>query len=102
MKNSEQNQSRQILKRPKPKKDPKHLQRVRELGCIICQSPANAHHIRAGNGLSQKASDYETIPLCHFHHQGKEGIHTVGTRVWQMRFGTEIDLLEKTRRLLND
>lgn len=100
MKISPSNPLRQNLKQPKRLKNANHLQKVRELGCIICKSPASAHHIRNGQGMGQKASDYETIPLCHYHHQGKEGIHVCGTKVWQMRFGTELELLEKTRDLL--
>lgn len=78
-------------------KDPKHLDRVRELGCCICGThPASAHHIRHGQGMSQKADDHEAIPLCHYHHQGPQGIHTLGTRTWQARYGTEEKLLEYT------
>jgi hypothetical protein len=62
------------------KRDKDHLARVRALGCCICSGSASAHHIRTGQGMGQKASDYETIPLCHYHHQGSEGIHTLGTK----------------------
>lgn len=85
-------------------RSPRLLQRVRELGCIVknCGSPANAHHIRDGQGTSQKAGDDEAIPVCHYHHQGEEGIHTLGTRVWQAKYGTERDLLEKTKSMLGE
>jgi hypothetical protein len=78
----------------------RHLSRVVSLGCIICGNHANAHHIRSGNGMSQKASDFETVPLCHHHHQGSEGIHTLGTKAWQARYGSERELLEQTRSAL--
>lgn len=78
-------------------KDKKHLQKVRELGCCICGAkPAHAHHIREGQGMGQKASDYESIPLCWYHHQGPQGIHHMGTRAWQERYGREEKLLEVT------
>ena len=74
--------------------------RVAELGCIICSMPACVHHIRTGQGIGQRASHYETIPLCHNHHQGKDGIHTMGTKKWQERFGTELEFLAETKRRL--
>ncbi len=87
-------------KAPKKKKAPKHLQRVRELGCILCGSPASAHHIRHGQGMSQKADDREAIPLCYSHHQGPQGIHHLGTKAWEKLYGTEEDLLKKTLAML--
>lgn len=38
-------------------------------------TPTEAHHIRAGQGLSQRASDALVIPLCVDHHRGKHGVH---------------------------
>ena len=49
----------------------RHMQRVRELGCLICGSPASAHHIRE----DRIKDDYLTIPLCPDHHQGDFSIH---------------------------
>ena len=79
-----------------------YMRAVAELGCIVCrnlgedESPANVHHIREGCGTGEKSGNHLTIPLCHFHHQGGEGIHTLGTRVWQPRYGNELDLLNQT------
>ena len=78
-----------------------HMQKVAELGCIICGAEPCLHHIRHGQGMGQKASNYEVIPLCHFHHQGKEGIHTMGTRAWQAKYGSEVELLERVRGAVN-
>jgi hypothetical protein len=42
--------------------------RVAALGCILCrhldlgQTPATLHHLRDGQGLSQRASDFLCIP----------------------------------------
>lgn len=83
-----------------------HLSRVAALGCLPCKnmghegSEAMCHHIRSGQGLSQRASHWETIPLCHFHHQGPDGIHTIGTRRWEATHGTERKLLAQVRREL--
>lgn len=79
----------------------RYLDRVRELPCFICQKPApsSAHHIRAGMGKSQKASDFLTIPLCHEHHQGRSGIHGDRSEM-RLRKLTELDLLADTIRRL--
>lgn len=82
------------------KAEREHIAKVVDLGCIICSGPACAHHIRTGQGMGQKASHYEVIPLCHYHHQGEEGIHTLGTRSWQFKYGTELELLERVRDMI--
>lgn len=71
---------------------------VADLGCLICRGPASLHHIRAGQGLGQKASDYLVIPLCPMHHQhGGHGvaIHS-GKRTWESLYGSELTLLAQT------
>lgn len=81
--------------------------RVAALGCILCRvlrlghTPATIHHIRAGQGLSQRSSHFDTIPLCPGHHQGDTGLHGLGTRGFERLYGlSESDLLTGTRRLL--
>lgn len=76
-----------------------HMERVREIGCLLCvhmgmpASPASAHHI----GDSAERSDWLTIPLCHFHHQGPGGFHQLGEREFNRRYKTsEIALLAMT------
>jgi hypothetical protein len=98
----EKNRSRSQKSYKRIFRSPALLERIRSLGCIVrgCESPANAHHIREGQGTGQKAADDEAIPLCHYHHQGAEGIHTLGTRSWQEKYGNERDLLFLTRSLL--
>ena len=78
-----------------------HMSRVSELGCIICQSPAEIHHLRTGQG-HKRATHFEVIPLCHRHHRTGGygvGIHA-GIKSFEANFGTELSLLEKTRELL--
>ena len=85
------------------KAENQHLSRVAELACVVCrneglgETPASCHHIRDGQGMSQRASHWEVIPICHHHHQGAEGIHTLGTKTWQARYGAERDLLAQIR-----
>lgn len=73
----------------------KHMQVVRKLGCLICGSPASAHHIRA----ERIKSDWLTIPLCYEHHQGDFSIH-MAKQQFESIYGTELHLLAKTISLL--
>jgi hypothetical protein len=72
------------------------MMKVRELGCLVCQRPANAHHIREG----RIKNDYLTIPLCREHHQGDFSIHA-NKRQFTNIYGSELYLLAKTIELLS-
>ncbi len=52
--------------------------------------------------MGQRNSHYMTIGLCHYHHMGKEGIHTIGRKTWEAKYGRELELLEKVRGLLGE
>lgn len=75
--------------------------RVAGLGCVVCRNagfgptPAAIHHIREGQGGQQRASDFLVLPLCPEHHQGGDSIHG-DRRGFQMRYGSELDLLAQT------
>jgi hypothetical protein len=78
-----------------------HLARVKSLPCGVCSAPppSYAHHIREGQGASQRAGHYLTVPLCYDCHQGPHGIH--GDRsLWRIYNCTELDVLNTTFRLL--
>ncbi len=82
-----------------------YRERVRGLGCIVCRAvygiatAAQIHHVREGQGLGQKASDWLVIPLCLNHHTGPEGIHQAR---FYMRFKLdELDLLAMTVEALH-
>ena len=64
--------------------------------------PAEVHHILTGVGMGQRASNYETIPLCPRHHRtGGHGIAIhAGKRTWEKNFGYELDHLAATRQAL--
>ena len=72
-----------------------HLGRVAALGCWICGKAAHCHHIRDGQGMGRKASDFETIPLCPIHHQtGGYGVaFHAGPEIWEKTFGRQRDIL---------
>ncbi len=67
--------------------------KVAALGCIVCGAEATIHHCGTymGGGRNHK----RVIPLCHYHHQGEEGIDgkRMGKRVWEEKYGTEESLL---------
>ena len=83
------------------------LNSVASLGCILCMrlgtpgTPAQIHHPRKGQGMSQRASHFDAIPLCYEHHLGKTGLHGMGTRAFSAHYGVDEDgLLADVRRLL--
>lgn len=80
-----------------------HMGRVAALGCILCKrlgygdTPAEVHHIREGQGAAQRASNFLTVPLCPEHHRGNSGLHGLGTRGFERRYGVdELGLLADT------
>jgi len=81
-----------------------------ELGCIVCYNlsglftPTCIHHIRHGQGMSQRSHFSDTLPLCHMHHQGGAcgvALHA-GQSTWEKNFGTETELLEQVNTLIGD
>jgi len=40
------------------------------------------------------------IPLCHYHHQGRMGIHTIGKKMWEERYGTQRELYQRLQEEL--
>ena len=74
-----------------------------EMGCIICGQPPQIHHLIGVKyrGMGQKADDQYTIPLCLDHHTGAEGIHTLGKRPWEAKYGTQEELLNATNEKLS-
>ena len=83
------------------KDEKRHKEKLADIACVICeriygQHPGgnvSLHHLRTG-GWGK--GDYRTlIPLCYNHHQGKEGIHTLGTKAWERHFNvTQQELLD--------
>jgi hypothetical protein len=92
----------------KTKAEREYMNSVAQLGCIVCSNmgymdtPAELHHIRTGQGMSQRASNYDVIPLCPFHHRsGGHGnaVHA-GQKTWEANHGTELELLEQVKNEL--
>ncbi len=78
------------------------------LGCVVCRreglgiSPAEAHHPRFLAGLGQRAPHKRILPLCSPHHRtGGPGIALhAGQKTWEAKYGTEAELLEEVRCLV--
>ena len=82
------------------KKVKEYMRSVAELGCICCGRTPELHHPRFDVGLSQRGDDMDVIPLCPEHHRyGKISIH-LGKKEFVKRFGTEKELVEKVKRML--
>lgn len=78
----------------------RHMARIAQMGCVICAiTPVSVHHAETGGG--GRRNHMKVLPLCYNHHQGREGIHTIGRKLWRHRYGTEIDLLEKVKNALD-
>lgn len=88
------------------KSEKQHLDRVAQLGCLLCAEfgqpgiPAEIHHIREGQGASQRASNWLAVPLCASCHRGPTGVHGDRTLMRIAKMG-ELDLLAETIRRLS-
>lgn len=86
----------------------RHLTKVASMYCVLCaalgqrnHAPVQVHHIREGQGMSQRASNFLTIPLCQDCHQGPNGFH--GNRsLLRIAKVEELDLLAMTIELMGE
>ena len=101
-------QEQDMKKNTKTEAEKKHLNRVAQLGCIVCtnlmmgRTPAEIHHLRDGQGVSQRSSHFRVIPLCSIHHRtGGYGVaFHAGEKAFEEKYGTELELLEQVNELL--
>lgn len=80
-----------------------HLDAVAQLPCLICGAwPVELHHLRTGQGMGQRASHFEVLPLCPYHHRyGGFGVAIHGgTQEFQRNYGSETELLARVLALL--
>jgi hypothetical protein len=86
------------------KADQAYQDRVRALGCLICERPASLHHTRFGVGMGQKSKERSILPLCPDHHQwGGHGVaFHAGKKTWQQIYGTEEALLKVVEDKLDE
>ena len=89
------------------KNEAKYFNKVASIGCILCRaafgvkdSPAEIHHIRRFGG---KRSTSPVIPLCPEHHRGNSGVHGLGAKGFENKWGvTQEALLAQLNELLNE
>lgn len=91
--------------RKDPDRNPAYLAWVRSLPCTVCYiwgltrrqyGPVEAAHV-GPRALSRKCSDFETIPLCVWHHRlGPQSHHAISKRFWSL---WKLDRNEITARL---
>lgn len=85
------------------KAEREYMGKVASLGCYLCrylgygETPAQVHHLREGQGMAQRASNYLTVPLCDTHHANSspDGIHGQ-RRAWKLAGVDEMDALADT------
>lgn len=92
------------MKKPANKAEKIHMAKVASLGCLICKNnEVEIHHITTARGFGGRASHYDVLPLCFLHHRGGSkgvAVHE-GVKTWEANFGTQKELLEKVKNLLN-
>jgi len=81
-----------------------HYDNIARLGCSLCrhlgfgETPCEIHHIRRFGGKRENA---EVIGLCPEHHRGNTGVHGLGRKGFESRYGIdEQTLLLQTLQLL--
>lgn len=90
-----------MAKRSPTAAERKYMGMVASMSCACCgqPGPSNVHHIREGQGMSQRASNWLTIPLCYDCHQGVNGVH--GDKSMMRIFDVnELDMLATTIQIM--
>jgi len=84
-----------------------YMGRVKSLSCVLCDllgqpqsGVTEAHHIRTGHGMGDRASDFLTVALCVECHRGTHGFHGTKTLMRIAKL-TEMDLLAETIRQMD-
>jgi len=87
-----------MAKKTKTVEEQRWMNRVAELGCLICANNyVVLHHITTlRKGYGSKSSNFAVLPLCFNHHDAKiegESIHE-NVELWEAKYGSQIDLLK--------
>tara|TARA_R100000655_G_scaffold13156_2_gene29686 strand:- start:13207 stop:13518 length:312 start_codon:yes stop_codon:yes gene_type:complete len=92
------------------KEETEHMDKVSELGCIVCRNmglgivPAEIHHIE---GKTNDNAHFKVLPLCFGHHrEGGRFEPMISRHPYKRRFesayGTEEKLLEQVNNILKN
>lgn len=83
--------------------------KVARVGCVLCArmgydgTPSLVHHIKFGQGASDRASDLLTVALCEPHHVGPDGVHQLKEHGLRLRYNcSELDLLADTIQAIEE
>lgn len=83
------------------KAEREHMDAVAQLPCACCGAHGvQVHHLREGQGMSQRASNWLTVPLCPDCHTGPNGLHG-NKSLMRIQKIEEIDLLARTIEALH-
>ena len=76
---------------------------VAELGCLICERPAELHHPRLSCGMGQRESDWLVIPLCEDHHRLNGFGHAVhnGQGTFEQNYMNEAKMIAMVIEAMN-
>jgi len=85
------------MKKKANKQERAYMGRVAELGCLICGGIPEIHHNTKNRGYGAKSSNYDIMPICPDHHRGEEGIHHIGVKTWEDKYGDQDDLVKRVR-----
>lgn len=73
----------------------RHLQRVAEMGCLVCRSPSTVHHVTSDGMKRLTRTHTRVVPLCPRHHMiqwgPRESVEALGHAGFEATYG--IDLL---------
>lgn len=97
-----------MRKKAPTKEEKEWMASIVRLGCVVCrlrglgESPADCHHLLSGG---RRMGHLFTIPLCAIHHRrGSKGhiSRDQCLRRFEAEYGTEQQLLERTRELVRE
>jgi hypothetical protein len=85
------------MKKKATKEERHYMGLVAGLGCKICGDLAEIHHNTKNRGYGAKSSNYDIMPLCPYHHRGSNGIHHIGVKTWEAKYGDQDDLVNQVK-----
>jgi hypothetical protein len=88
----------------KPVAERRHMDRVAEMGCLICGSPSTLHHVTSDGYQRISRSHRRVVPLCPRHHMiqhgPRESVEALGHAGFTKLHG--VDLLAEADRLWSE
>ncbi|MCG7985047.1 MAG: hypothetical protein JAY90_20135 [Candidatus Thiodiazotropha lotti] len=85
-----------MAKKTATKSEKSYMDRVAQLPCVLTgERPVELHHVREGQGMSERASNFLVIPLSPDAHRGPLGVHGDKTYM-RIQKKEEMDLLGET------